>query len=514
MFALCTCLVVFGLPSLEWCVFIIAFHSIDAVRNDYTLFVLFVPNDNALDVPQAGRGCKVGEHMVRIEWDVVNMPSEIRDYLYAHGPGGATAAVLPQSTAMGGDFAPSAASTESAAAGSISKKTDIIDGIKFIPISDIAVSEKFTVLELKQLIHSQWSDLVGNNVTAALKETGFQTTSKLQAKSYRAPESPSHIRVRDMKGNKLSGPLRDDRVLSRCLLGLSDGRRLLIQTLETAEHIGADDLVLAVRVMSCANRTLSPPTDLPMRRSSTVKHLFAALLTRFPYLSEEPSTEELQNASITTGGLSVLDSLVPEAKTIAIAKGFTSGPPLNSKSALKLKFNDPAVCVAAGCDGILLDASPLNLRDGSVIVVYNQADFGRMQIALNMKKEALAAAAIGVDGDLSAAAVGTGASAAKATRARSARGSSRGGSRFRPPTEKSLKIDITGGGQNIGALLGGDQQDDCVIYVPQGRNHMLNSQSTPSLEQKSVGGTLSPPKGTDPLMAISGGFSSNPPPPQ
>ena len=48
--------------------------------------------------------------------------------------------------------------------------------------------------------------------------------------------------------------LRDDRVLVRCLLGLADGRRLLVQVLQEPEVLSLEDLLVAVRVLSYDNR--------------------------------------------------------------------------------------------------------------------------------------------------------------------------------------------------------------------------------------------------------------------
>lgn len=398
-----------------------------------------------------------------------------------------------------------AVATAAASEDGISKKVEGSGGLKLIPIGDLAAPEKFTVLHLKQLIHEQWSNLVGARV-ASLRQGADAAVAD------RSPPTPSHIRLRDLKGGKLSGPLRDDRVLVRCLLGLSDGRRLLVQTLAEEEKIGADDLVLSLRVVNCGNRSLEPATDLPMRRGSTVKQLYEAVLAKCPYLSEEASADELEAAAAGTD----VTTLLPEAKTIGLAKGFTSGPPLGFKSALKLKFNDPTVC-SLGPDGgeaTTLDTPPLNLRDGSLIVVYNQADCGRMQMALKIKREAIAAAN-GSDAETLAAGSGI-----KATRARSrggARANSRGGTRFRPPAEKPVKIDVTGGGMNIGALLGGDTQaEDVQIFVkgppPKTNNeNLLSSQSTPSLGQQ-TSSSSSPPK---PVITLQKENSGNAlPPPQ
>jgi hypothetical protein len=52
-----------------------------------------------------------------------------------------------------------------------------------------------------------------------------------------APKSAAHIRLHDGKAGKISGPLRDDRIVGRCLLGLADGRRLMAQVLDAPEQM-------------------------------------------------------------------------------------------------------------------------------------------------------------------------------------------------------------------------------------------------------------------------------------
>lgn len=171
-----------------------------------------------------------------------------------------------------------------------------------------------------------------------------------------------------------------------------------------AELIGADDLVLSIRVASYEAKTLSRVIDLPLPRSSTVQVLFETLLNRFPKLNEEVpdgavadptalnAEDDMDNAATHAeeGGEENADSVVPTApptqsKVMAVAKAFTSGPPLTLKSALKLKWNDPAVLRRADSQ---IDHPPLNLRDGSVIVVRGIADFERARALAKARREA------------------------------------------------------------------------------------------------------------------------------
>jgi hypothetical protein len=77
---------------------------------------------------------------------------------------------------------------------------------------ELVVKEKMTVQQLKELIFSQWDVVVGAHKSAVA-----------------SPKSPQHIRVRDGQSGGQSGPLRDARILGRSLVGLADGRKLIIQ---------------------------------------------------------------------------------------------------------------------------------------------------------------------------------------------------------------------------------------------------------------------------------------------
>lgn len=302
-------------------------------------------------------------------------------------------------------------------------------------LGEVAVSEKITVLQLKQLLCAQWQDLAARG----------------EGSDIPVPASPNHIRLRDGKSGKTSGPLRDDRIVGRCLLGLADGRRIVAQVLAEAEFISADDLVISLRVASFDRRVLYPAVDLPITRTATIKTLYEKILALVPQLNEPLPADFAET-----------NPPEPEyQEVISIAKGFTSGPALTLKSAFKLKWDDPAVLkslvdptpelpstttaaapapaaepdateedaappleLPEGAGGILnnpfgLDRPPLNLRDGSIIVVRGKADFWRAQVAMRARKQEEAAAGDDGAGVRRPTTAGTGAAAARARKSAS-----------------------------------------------------------------------------------------------
>jgi hypothetical protein len=287
---------------------------------------------------QMGKGCSTGEHMLRFELDLGIVESD-----------------------------------------GVSKKSD---AGRFVLLDEIAVSEKFNILSIKKLLHGQWAEL-SEKLNKRLQAIG--NTSVVPA-----PPTPNHIRLRDLKGGKTSGPLRDERIACRCLLGMADGRRIAVQILPNEEIIGGDDLLIAVRVLSYDKKTISESYDISIPRTFNVQNLLDKLNSTFPELSEP---------------LDGFESESEQAK-FEIAKGYTTGPVLNLKSGLKLKWNDVAI-VKDGLDK-LVDRPPLNLRDGSIIAIRGRADWLRAQARVRAKKEATL-----TEGD-SEVAVGGGASAVRA----------------------------------------------------------------------------------------------------
>lgn len=88
-------------------------------------------------------------------------------------------------------------------------KNDIANPI-FTSFGDLTVSEKLSISQLKNLIFENWEDM------------SISALSFLEDDNIKFPEAPlsaKHLRLRDFKGGKTSGPLRDDRLIGRCLLG-------------------------------------------------------------------------------------------------------------------------------------------------------------------------------------------------------------------------------------------------------------------------------------------------------
>ena len=94
--------------------------------------------------------------------------------------------------------------------------------------------------------------------------------------------------------------------------------------------------------------------DLPVVRSSTIRSLFQRVLQLYPHLDEEPTegcdpsadpaVDPSADPSVdpSVDGAAVAAAL-PESRVLSLAKGFSTGPPLSLKGALKLKWNDAAV---------------------------------------------------------------------------------------------------------------------------------------------------------------------------
>lgn len=324
-----------------------------------TLEDVGITNGSVLHV-QLGKGCNPGEHLIRFEVEV--------------GP----------------------------AEGDSSKA-------RYVILDEVAVNEKSTVLAMKKQLFELWPTAL-EKLKVSLPEA--------EVAALLSPETPNHIRLRDFKGGKLTGPLRDDRIVGRCLLGLADGRRVLVQSLAVAEKIGADDLMVTLRVASYDKKTLSPPIDLCIPRACTVQQLYAKILAEQASLAEKPEDSE--------GAAS--DSL-PETALVDLAKGFTTGPPLSLKNALKLKWND-ASFVSNPTSTV---DNALGLRDGSLLVVRGKADWQRAQARVKAKKEATEA-----ESAAQPLAVGTGSSAVRARSTKSSFDSKRG--LATSSTEPSLKI--------------------------------------------------------------------------
>lgn len=270
---------------------------------------------------------------------------------------------------------------------------------RYILLDEIPISEKSTIMQIKKALHGQWTQLLGK----LLKRL---ETLKISIDPPNPP-SPHHIRLRDLKGGKVSGPLRDERIVNRCLLGIADGRRIAVQVLPNEEIIGPDDLLIIVRVASYDNKILSEPLDFNIPRTFTLENLYDKLEKNcFPLIETNGIPQE--------GG-----------NQIEIAKGYTTGPALTLKATLKLKWNEAVLTDES--KSILVDKTILNLRDGSIIVVRGKEDWQRAEVRIKARQAQLEAEEANMQ-----LGVGGGASAVRAKSRGGVRAKSRGGVRGRP----------------------------------------------------------------------------------
>ena len=99
------------------------------------------------------------------------------------------------------------------------------------------------------------------------------------------------------------------------------------------EKIGANDIILAVRVMLSEHQPLLPAIDLPLSKKSSVQALAKVILDLFPQMRSGDDAETDTDRATTSASASA-----SEPTLLSIAKGFSTGPPLTVKSALKLKW--------------------------------------------------------------------------------------------------------------------------------------------------------------------------------
>jgi hypothetical protein len=282
---------------------------------------------------------------------------------------------------------------------------------RYILLDEIPVNEKATVLSIKKMLFSQWDQLSKNFHEKMNSLSNKDELLPLLSNLLLSPSSPHTIRLRDYKNGKISGPLRDERMICRCLLGLSDGRRLILQILPNEEIIGSDDLLLTVRyVFYFHQKQLSDGCEMAIPRSFKVKDLYEKVSSYFPQLFEVGGDAAEASSMINKD----------ENNYLEIAKGYTTGPPLTIKSSLKLKWElnkmnifAPSTTAGEGeassfesLGDTLIDRPPLNLRDGSLLVIRNHYDFLRAQEVSQAKQKEKAAAEassdLGVGGGISA----------------------------------------------------------------------------------------------------------------
>lgn len=306
-----------------------------------TLQELSITDQSIIHI-QLGKGCKPGEHFLRFELDIgriITDPTQNR----------------------------------------------------YILLTEVPVNEKSNILSLKKLLFSQWEDLLKTFHTKIEQQPNANDLITGLSNLLLNPPTLHHIRLRDYKNGKISGPLRDDRLLCRCLLGLSDGRRIILQILPNEEIIGSDDLLITIRTaFYYYSKALSEPYDISIPRSFKIKDLYEKLVTYFPQMINLPN----EDYDI---GNNIINSSIKRDETnfIEFAKGYTTGPPITLKSSLKLKWDfDQTNIYSTESTGdnppmgeTVIDRPPLNLRDGSILILRNKYDFLKAQEASQQKQK-------------------------------------------------------------------------------------------------------------------------------
>eukprot|EP00607_Mallomonas_marina_P009488 CAMPEP_0182419046 /NCGR_PEP_ID=MMETSP1167-20130531/3430_1 /TAXON_ID=2988 /ORGANISM="Mallomonas Sp, Strain CCMP3275" /LENGTH=1043 /DNA_ID=CAMNT_0024593625 /DNA_START=106 /DNA_END=3237 /DNA_ORIENTATION=+ len=239
-----------------------------------------------------------------------------------------------------------------------------------VAMGEMAVREKATVASVKQMIFDKWDTL---------------------AKNVAKPASIAHISIRDGKGGV---SLRDERLMGRCLLNMADGRKLVVMSLPAPVTIAATDVVLTIRLASygtvqgAPEKGLSRPLETIVTKTSTVKALMDLLSSKFPFLREDPPLSLITEANEGEPEVDISKisaGLQPFCRQFAVAKAFSTGPALNLREIQKLKWNDIQVMSAEEAE---ISKEPLNLRDGSVIVVRGQKDYLTAKLQAKHKREA------------------------------------------------------------------------------------------------------------------------------
>ncbi len=151
--------------------------------------------------------------------------------------------------------------------------------------------------------------------------------------------------------------------------------------LNHSEIIGSEDVCISVRVVSFLNKFVSRPISVTVVRTTKIQELFAVLLGKFPSLAVEPQSR----SDMTEEELKKNDFLIAffsEARLLSVAKTLSTGANLSLKGALKLKWNDDQLVTSSSSP---IGQMPLNLRDGSVLVIRSEADFSLARDAAKAK---------------------------------------------------------------------------------------------------------------------------------
>lgn len=106
-------------------------------------------------------------------------------------------------------------------------------------LTKMIVHEALTVMQLKELLLASWGSLLPIEEGLPLPPT---------------PLSANHIRLRDAKVPGSSGLgtfMRSERVLYRCLLGISDGRKIVVQVSQACSILPCFFHLIDLKVIDC-----------------------------------------------------------------------------------------------------------------------------------------------------------------------------------------------------------------------------------------------------------------------
>lgn len=253
---------------------------------------------------------------------------------------------------------------------------------ELLPLAEFPVSEKWSVAQLKEALVSHWPSFFDPALPGV--STVFHTAKeKNLSLPLLTPPSSRYLRLRDGKIGQAPVLLREDRLLSRCLLGLTDGRRLLVQVLEQEEVLKPEDILVTLRTLSYAHKLLSKPIDLVISRAVSVQHLYELIQQQhFPSLLEGLSVDSSISTTDAGANVNVTVEVPLIFRHLELAKALSTGPPLTLKATSKLKWNDISWLEAFPTS---VDRPPLSLRDGSILVARSRVDYEQAKAAAKAK---------------------------------------------------------------------------------------------------------------------------------
>jgi hypothetical protein len=110
-----------------------------------------------------------------------------------------------------------------------------------VSLGEVVVREKMTVAQVKALVVARIEEVLKAEPVPGLV----------------MPPSIEHIRLRDGKNKTPGGPLRDERMISRCLLNMDDGRRVVVQVWNNGRYVLLCLVLCLMRVVSLCRCWLS-----------------------------------------------------------------------------------------------------------------------------------------------------------------------------------------------------------------------------------------------------------------